>query len=54
MLRQYDTRVLHAYDEEMDMNKIPVGLQLYTVRDWTEKDFVGTVRKVAEMGYAGR
>ncbi len=35
------------------MNKIPVGLQLYTVRDWTEKDFVGTVRKVAEMGYAG-
>ncbi|WP_256256685.1 sugar phosphate isomerase/epimerase [Paenibacillus sp. BC26] len=28
-----------------------VGLQLYTLRDQTEKDFIGTIRKVAEMGY---
>jgi len=35
------------------MPNIPVALQLYTVRDATEKDFVGTVRQVAEMGYAG-
>lgn len=35
------------------MPGIPVALQLYTVRDQTGKDFVGTVRKVAEMGYAG-
>jgi sugar phosphate isomerase/epimerase len=35
------------------MKKIPVALQLYTVRDACEKDFVGTLRKVADMGYAG-
>ncbi|WP_258881687.1 sugar phosphate isomerase/epimerase [Paenibacillus sp. sptzw28] len=28
-----------------------VGLQLYTLRDQTEKDFLGTIRKVADMGY---
>ncbi len=35
------------------MAKIPVALQLYTVRDQTANDFAGTVRKVAKMGYAG-
>ena len=35
------------------MAKIPVALQLYTVRDQTAIDFPGTVRKVAKMGYAG-
>jgi len=35
------------------MPTIPVALQLYTVRDMTETDFVGTVRQVADMGYAG-
>lgn len=34
------------------MAQIPVALQLYTVRDELEKDFTGTLRKVAEMGYA--
>jgi len=29
------------------------GLQLYTVRDEAEKDFLGTLEKVAEMGYKG-
>lgn len=33
------------------MSKIPVGLQLYTVRDETSNDFVGTLKKVAGMGY---
>lgn len=33
------------------MAKIPVALQLYTVRDDMAKDFVGTLRKVAEIGY---
>lgn len=28
-----------------------VGLQLYTVRDYLERDFVGTLRRVAEIGY---
>lgn len=35
------------------MSRIPVALQLYTVRDVAADDFVGTVRQVAEMGYAG-
>lgn len=32
---------------------IPVGLQLYTVREELEKDFAGTLEKVAEIGYKG-
>ena len=35
------------------MEKIPVALQLYTVRDQLREDFEGTVRKVAGIGYAG-
>ncbi len=33
------------------MAKIPVGLQLYTVREETNKDFLGALRKVREIGY---
>jgi len=33
--------------------KFPVALQLYTVRDFAEKDFEGTLAKVKEMGYDG-
>jgi sugar phosphate isomerase/epimerase len=32
---------------------IPVGLQLWTVRDECKKDFPGTIAKVAKMGYNG-
>ncbi len=32
---------------------IPVALQLYSVRDESAKDFVGTLAKVAEIGYEG-
>ncbi len=32
---------------------INVGLQLYTVRDEAEKDFIGTLKKVAAIGYKG-
>ncbi|MGQ9629401.1 MAG: sugar phosphate isomerase/epimerase family protein [bacterium] len=35
------------------MAKIPVALQLYSVREDCAKDFVGTVKTVAEMGYEG-
>lgn len=35
------------------MNTIPLALQLYTVRDETARDFTGTIRRVAEMGYDG-
>ncbi len=31
--------------------KIPVGLELYSVRDELTKDLMGTVRAVAKMGY---
>jgi sugar phosphate isomerase/epimerase len=33
--------------------KIPVGLQLYSVRQECEKDLTGTVTAVAKMGYHG-
>lgn len=32
---------------------LKIGLQLYTLREELEKDFEGTLRKVAELGYAG-
>lgn len=35
------------------MKKIPVGLQLYTVRFECEKDLVGTLKRVAKIGYEG-
>ncbi|GGF30562.1 sugar phosphate isomerase [Halobacillus andaensis] len=35
------------------MNTIPVAVQLYTLREETEKDFEGTLRKVAELGFDG-
>lgn len=33
--------------------KLPIALQLYTIRDETEKDMLGTLEKVAGMGYTG-
>lgn len=33
--------------------RIPVALQLYSVREACKQDFEGTVAKVAEMGYQG-
>ncbi|CAG7650263.1 sugar phosphate isomerase/epimerase family protein [Paenibacillus allorhizosphaerae] len=33
------------------MANIPVGLQLYTLREETKNDFIGTLRKVADLGY---
>ena len=32
---------------------IPIGIQLYSVREEAAQDFEGAVRKVAAMGYAG-
>jgi len=31
----------------------PVSIQLYTLREYAKDDFLGVLRKVAEMGYAG-
>lgn len=35
------------------MAKIPIALQLYSIREDCAKDFSGTVKAVAEMGYDG-
>ena len=35
------------------MARIPVSLQLWSVRDATAADFAGTVAQVARMGYDG-
>ncbi|WP_110113051.1 sugar phosphate isomerase/epimerase [Bacillus sp. CGMCC 1.16541] len=35
------------------MTRIPIALQLYTLREETERDFIGTLEKVAELGYEG-
>ncbi len=35
------------------MTKLSLGLQLYTLRSEMESDFLGTLRKVKEIGYAG-
>ncbi|AKG34599.1 sugar phosphate isomerase/epimerase family protein [Paenibacillus durus] len=32
---------------------VKIGLQLYTLREELERDFEGTLRKVAELGYSG-
>src|SRR3979490_177773 len=36
-----------------DSRSIPVGLELYSVRNELKKDLEGTVRAVAQMGYQG-
>jgi len=33
--------------------RVPVGLELYSVRDEMKKDLFGTVRRVGKMGYEG-
>ncbi|CAN5475582.1 sugar phosphate isomerase/epimerase [soil metagenome] len=35
------------------MPKLPVGAQLYTVRELIKTDFAGTIRAIAKIGYAG-
>ena len=33
--------------------KKPIALQLYSVREQAEKDFIGTLKRVAKIGYKG-
>lgn len=35
------------------MSRIPIALQMYTLRDDAAKDFAGTMSKAAELGYEG-
>ncbi|MEA2725070.1 MAG: hypothetical protein QOH59_2841, partial [Gemmatimonadales bacterium] len=32
---------------------VPIALQLYTLRDDLAKDFEGTIRRVAQIGFVG-
>jgi sugar phosphate isomerase/epimerase len=34
-----------------EMSKPQVGIQLYSVRDRSEKDFLGTIKEIGEIGY---
>ena len=36
-----------------EAGSVPVGLEMYSVRDTLDKDLMGTVRAVGEMGYQG-
>jgi sugar phosphate isomerase/epimerase len=36
-----------------DNKKIPLGVQLYSVREECEKDFPGTIKAVSQIGYKG-
>lgn len=38
---------------QQSADKVQLGLQLYSVRDMCAKDFVGTVKAVAKMGFNG-
>ena len=33
------------------MTKLPIGIQLYSLRDFMSQDFKGTLKAVKEMGY---
>jgi len=35
------------------MARIPIGLQLYSVREDCARDLAGALRSVADMGYEG-
>jgi sugar phosphate isomerase/epimerase len=35
------------------MKNIPIAVQMYSLREECEKDFVGTLKKVAELGFDG-
>jgi sugar phosphate isomerase/epimerase len=35
------------------MKNIPIAVQMYTLREESEKDFAGTLKRVAELGYDG-
>jgi sugar phosphate isomerase/epimerase len=35
------------------MKKIPIAVQLYSVRDACARDLPGTLKQVARMGYQG-
>jgi sugar phosphate isomerase/epimerase len=51
MPRDHQPECTPPDDKEKFMPSMSIALQLYTVRDETARDFIGTLRRVAEMGY---
>lgn len=45
------SRAASATNASAVVNPAHIGLQLYTVRDRLQQDFVGTIEKVAQIGY---
>lgn len=41
----------HSANAQEKVKRVPIGLELYSVRDELQKDLMGTVRAVAKMGY---
>src|SRR4051812_25850469 len=39
--------------DNVAMPKLPIAVQMYTLRNEQKTDFIGTVRKVKEIGYQG-
>ncbi|MBQ5790245.1 MAG: hypothetical protein IIW01_08135, partial [Thermoguttaceae bacterium] len=35
------------------VKKVPLALQVYSLREYAAKDLAGTMKKIAEMGYEG-
>lgn len=42
---------MHAAERSASIVNMPLGFQVWTVKDMLVKDFPGTLRKIAEMGY---
>jgi len=46
-------KALHRHSESFDMSRIPLTLQMYSLREACAVDFAGTLKAVAELGYEG-
>ncbi|MDZ7723249.1 MAG: TIM barrel protein [candidate division KSB1 bacterium] len=44
---------ISACDQTPEIKGIPIGLQLYSVREQVEEDLPGTLKQVAQIGYQG-
>lgn len=44
---------IHLIDGGETMERMRIGLQMYTLREETANDFTGVLKKVAELGYEG-
>lgn len=49
----YEIYIFIKGDIVIMMTKLPIAIQLYSLRDAMAEDFEGTIKKVKEMGYDG-